>query len=251
VIIYLKSKEEIEGFREAGRISHKILGLIFEEIKPGITTNFLNEVAMEECKKNNVSPTFLGYHGFPAAICTSVNDILVHGIPSDYSLKEGDLITVDLGVTLDGFIGDIAQTLVVGEGILENIDLLRQCNFTLVHSIGYAKPGNKLSDICKDILHCAKSGGYNVPMNYGGHGIDKYKLHAYPFIPCHTERLEDVTLRPGMVLAVEPMLINGKGTTKTLDDKWTVQTDGMSAHFEATILVTDGEVEILTQGEKQ
>lgn len=252
MIVFLKSKSEIEGFKEAGKISGSILNVILGEIKPGVITKYLNEVALEECKKNNVTPTFLGYHGFPAAICVSVNKTLVHGIPNDYILQSQDIVSVDLGITLDGFIGDTAETVLVENENFEEVTskefkLIKDCRFALDFSIKKAFHGNSLSDVCGFIYNVSKCRGYGVPKSYGGHGIDRYKLHAPPFIPCHTEHLDNITLRAGMVLAIEPMLIIGKGTTKVLDDKWSVETDGLSAHCEHTILITESEPLILTR----
>lgn len=264
MIVYLKSKEEIEGFKEVGIISGKILQSILKEIKPGITTKYLDDVAREECNKYNVIPTFLNYGGFPAAICTSVNDILVHGIPDDYILKENDVISIDFGATKDGFIGDTAETV----GICENkemvllyecdppmketieLDIIKDCRFCLDYCIkSCCIAGKKLSDISDFIFKFAKNRGYSVPKDYGGHGIDRYKLHSHPYIPCHTENIQDLTLRAGMVLAIEPMFIKGKGTTKVLEDKWTVKTDGISVHCEHTILITEDKPIILTRRE--
>jgi methionyl aminopeptidase len=264
MIVYLKSKEEIEGFKEVGIISGKILQSILKEIKPGITTKHLDDVARRECSLHNVTPTFLGYGGFPAAICVSVNDTLVHGIPDDYVLKNKDVVSVDFGATKDGFIGDTAETIWLSEDkemvllydcdppMKEKIELniIRDCRFCLDYCIkNYCIAGKKLSEISSWIFQVAQNYGYSVPRDYGGHGIDRYKLHAGPYIPCHTENIQDLTLRPGMVLAIEPMFIKGKGTTKVLEDKWTVKTDGISVHCEHTILITDDKPIILTRRE--
>jgi methionyl aminopeptidase len=253
MIIQIKSKSEIEGFKEVGSITGKILQTILKEIKPGVTTLFLDEVARESCKKYNVTPTFLNYNGFPASICTSINNILVHGIPSDYILRATDTITIDFGATMDGFIGDTAETVSVDpqapltDALYNPAIIINSCKDCLSSIIPLCRPLNLLSQICNSIFDLAKLNHFSVPLFYGGHGINRFTLHAYPFIPCHSVNLQDVTLRPGMILALEPMFINGTGKTTILEDNWTVQSDGPSAHFEHTILVTEGDPIILTQ----
>lgn len=244
MIIHIKSKQEIEGFKEVGIITGKILQTILNEIKPNITTLFLDEVARECCKKYNVTPTFLNYGGFPAAICASTNNILVHGIPNNIPLSPSDTLTIDFGATLDGFIGDTAKTVPVSPQ--PHSTLLSSCDRCLSDTINLCKPGNTLSQICNLIQNSAKLNHFSVPLHYGGHGINRFKLHTDPFIPCHTMNLNDVTLRPGMVIAIEPMFIQGKGNTTTLPDEWTVQADGPTAHFEHTILITEDKPIILT-----
>lgn len=249
MIIYLKSKEEIDGFKEVGSISGKILNSILKEIKSGIKTKHLDEVARAECQRHNVSPAFLGYHGFPAAICVSINETLVHGIPGDYVIKEGDVVSIDFGAMLDGFIGDTAETIRVGEFIVEGFqpDVIWCCRCCLNTVINdYCIAEKKLSQMCDYIFKYSRDNGFSVPMEYGGHGIDRNKLHAYPYIPCHAINIEDVVLKPGMVLAIEPMFIKGKGETRILEDRWTVQTDGISSHCEHTILITEEKPIILT-----
>jgi methionyl aminopeptidase len=250
MIVYLKSKEEISGFREAGKIAGKVLSSILNEIKPEVTTSFLNEVAIEECKKHNVVPTFLGYSGFPAAICASVNNILVHGIPNENKLKPEDIVSIDVGISMDGFIGDTAETVWVEEPKYEvyclDSYLIECCRKSLDLGIEAAKSGNKLNDISKAIFDMIKMFGLSTPIEYGGHGIDRYKLHAHPFVSNNINKNE-MLLRPGMIIAIEPMVINGSRETKILEDQWSVMVNGLSAHCEHTILITEEGPEVLTR----
>ena len=245
MIIYLKTQQEMEGFREAGKIAGEVLSILTSLALPGITTSELNKIAIDECNKRNVKPTFLGFNGFPAAICTSINHILVHGIPNDeYKLQEGDNITIDVGITKDGFIGDTADTIIVGK---ETNDLVNSCRLALRNAIYKAKAGNKLMDIAAVISEIAKF-KFSIPPEYGGHGINRNELHADPFVPNILSLRSDFSLRPGMIFAIEPMFIeNENSKTSVLSDGWSVLAQGMCAHCEHTILITENEPEILTR----
>lgn len=234
--IYLKTEEEIEGFKrvgfETGRILEKILIMAQQ---PGHTPLELDELAREEIQKLGAKPAFLGYRGFPAAICVSKGNTMVHGIPDNVPLKKGDIVSVDFGIDMDGFIGDTADTIIVGEFPR---DLVLECNFALNQAINEARAGNKLSDISKQISKVAKKNNYLVPENYGGHGIDRHNMHAAPFIPNEPDYVYDFTLREGMVLAIEPMFIDAPSNrVRIADDEWSVIAGGPTAHCEHTVLV--------------
>ena len=232
MIVYLKTKEEIERFIKAGKIAAQIMSKLISEIKVGTTTSQLDLLARNECEKHNVKPTFLGYEGFPAAICASVDYELVHGVPNDKELLENSLVSIDLGVTLDGCIGDTAVTMLASK---ENSDIVDICSIALSNAIEAARPGNKLSDIAKAVSSTVKKTKYNIPLHYGGHGVNIEHLHGDPFVANTMDDIdpdEDITLRPGMVFAIEPMLVDGDPTTSVSADKWTVIVGGPSAHCE-------------------
>lgn len=213
---------------------------LLKSIKPKITTNNLNSIALQQCEKYNIKPAFLNYKGFPGAICASVNNVLVHGIPNDTPLKKGDIITIDFGAIKDGFIGDTAETICIED----KNKIIETCRNALKNGISMAKPNNKLSDISTAIFNSC--GNYSTPLIYGGHGIDRNKLHSEPFIPNYPIYEDDFHLRPGMILAIEPMLIDSKNnSTKT--NGWNVIANGVTAHCEHTILITKGEPYILTE----
>jgi len=249
MLVYIKSKEEIEGFKEAGRIAGKILGKLLKSIDGGITTKFLDDMARDECDKHNVEPTFLNYQGFPAAICASVNKTLVHGIPTDIPFELHDVVSIDIGVTIDGFIGDTADTVEVGSSH-HNDTMITCCNNSLYMGIEKARAGNKLSDVSKEIYKYAKRNKYSLPEEYGGHGIDRNILHSDPFVPNIPDYESEIRLRPGMVFAIEPMFIFGSNKVKVADNGWDIVADGNSAHCEHTILVTDDYPLILTARSK-
>lgn len=252
MIVLLKTQEEIEGFRKAGKIAADIMSKLIESIIVGSTTNQINEKAIELCELNQVKPAFLGYEGFPAAICASVNNAMVHGVPDDNPLEQTDLVSIDLGVDYEGYIGDTAVTVSPLFHYLDFSDTFANVTKMLFAGqncldagIAAARAGNKLSDIAKAIKDCRAK--YSLPDNYGGHGIDRNRLHSAPFVANDPEHIDqDITLRPNMILAIEPMLIEGSSHTNVAEDKWTVMADGPAVHFEHTVLVTDGDPEILT-----
>ena len=241
MIIYLKSQEEIEGFKVAGRMTGEILSLVSKKVKPGVSTEELNQFVIDECEKRNVKPAFLGQYDFPAAICASVNNCLVHGIPNNRPLQEGDLVSIDLGIDYNGFIGDSAITIYLKEAPHQ---LILNCEYLLSQAISQAKPGNKLSDISKAIQNNAM---FSIPFGYGGHGINRGNLHAAPFVPNVEEQEGDVNLYPGMIFAIEPMLINGSEITIVSEDGFSVMADGDAAHCEHTILITEDQPIVLTE----
>lgn len=247
MLIRLKNAAEIEGFAKAGKIAATILEAVLAEAKPGTTTGELDELAQGLCAEHGVKPAFLGYRGFPAAICASVNEEVVHGIPGSRALEEGDILSVDIGTDLDGFLGDTARTIVVG-GMPS--DLVRACDAALENAIRAARPGGRLSDVGQAVARVAKKNGFKVAQNYGGHGIDRGRLHSDPFVwnrAMHGFE-EDVELYPGMIIAIEPMLVEGEsGDVVLLEDGWTVIAEGSAAHFEHTIAITAEGVRVLTE----
>jgi methionyl aminopeptidase len=251
--IYLKSDKEIELMRIAGRILAQTLQRVSEHVKPGVTTLELDEIAYDFIKSQGAIPTFKGYHPhpslppFPGTLCTSVNEEIVHGIPSDRKLKEGDIITIDGGVIYRGWQGDSAVTVAVGKIKPELEKLLRTTQESLAAGIAQAKAGNRLGDISHAIEEVIRAGGYGTPREYGGHGIGR-RLWEEPSVPNHGRAGAGVPLRPGMVIAIEPMLNMGGDETETLDDMWTVITRDHkpSAHFEHTVAITKNGPEILT-----
>lgn len=234
--------------REAGRIVAEALEALKAIVKPGITTFDLDQLAQKVITQHGAKPTFKGYRGFPANICTSINSEVVHGIPSKKRvLQEGDIISLDIGATLKGFIGDAALTLPVGQVSDRAKRLMETTEGALWAAIKQARAGNYLEDISGAIQDYAESRGYSVVRQYVGHGIGR-QMHEDPQIPNYRQGKRGPQLKPGMTFALEPMVNEGVADTRVLRDKWTVVTkDGkLSAHFEHTIAITDGEPEILT-----
>jgi methionyl aminopeptidase len=252
MIVQIKSEKEIQGFIKAGKEAGRILSKLLHHTQCGWTPLEINNIAIEECKKINANPIFLHHEGFPAAICFSKNKTLVHGVPDDTPLEKGDVVSIDFGIEIDGFIGDVADTVIVGKGKKDdkNAKLVSECRHALFKGIQAAVPGNRLNEIGKAIERVAVKHKYKIPSEYGGHGIDRRELHAPPFICNVLDNYNNFTLRHGVVLAIEPMFIIGKsGKTKVSDDGWSVSTNGISAHCEHTIVVhNDGPI-ILTRRE--
>jgi len=253
--IELKSEKEIAMMRQAGKIVADVLELLAEQIRPGMKTKDMDMIAMKELKKMGAESSFKGYHGYPATVCVSVNDEIVHGIPGDRVVKEGDIVSLDFGAIFQGYHGDAAITVPVGEITPEARRLIETTRDTLKVGIAAARPGAKLGDISAAIQNFAESRGYSLVREYTGHGIGR-KMHEDPQIPNTTHApygLQPGTgpvLKKGMTLALEPMLNAGGWQTRVAEDQWTVLTaDGsLSAHFEHTIAVDDNEPEVLTRG---
>ena len=247
-MITLKSKREITLMREAGRIVALAHQEIKQHIKPGITTKHIDEIVEKVIRENNAIPSFKGYGGFPGSACTSVNEQVVHGIPSEeIELQEGDIISVDIGANYKGYHGDSAWTYPVGEISDKAKKLLEVTEQSLFEGLKHAKSGNRLTDISHAIQTYAESFGYSVVREFVGHGLGK-NLHEDPQIPNYGPPGRGTLLKAGMTLAIEPMINQGRKEVKVLKDNWTaVTTDGkLSAHFEHSILVTDDECIILT-----
>jgi len=247
-MIIIKSDDEINGIREASRIVAEVLEYVKDRLIPGTSLAAIDRWIDEYIRKRGGSPTFLGYRGFPKSSCISLNNEVVHGIPADKKvIKEGDLVKVDVGVTLNGYIGDAARTYIIGEVSDRALELVRTTEEALYKGIDAAKPGNRLSDISHAIQVTAEAHGFSVVRELGGHGVG-LKLHEDPIIPNYGKPGRGPVLKAGMVFALEPMLNMGGPEVKTLDDGWTVVTkDGsLSAHFEHTIAIREKGAEILT-----
>ena len=247
-MIVLKSPQEIERMKMPCRIVAEILLLLKEQIKPGITTLYLNDLAERETRKRGAKPAFKGYSGYPYALCCSVNNQVVHGMPSNHELLSGDILSLDFGVIYSGFYGDAAYTAPIGSVAENTLRLLDVTEESLCRGIAAAKPANRLSDISYAVQSYVEANGFSVVRDFVGHGIGK-ELHESPQIPNFGPPGKGVRLKVGMVLAIEPM-INEKGPqVKVLDDGWTAVTcdGGMSAHFEHTVAITEHGPEILTK----
>ncbi|WP_028781734.1 type I methionyl aminopeptidase [Thalassobacillus devorans] len=247
-MIITKTPREIEIMREAGNIVAHTHQELKKHIQPGITTGELDRIAEEFISSRDAIPSFKGYNGFRGSICASVNEELVHGIPGDRKLNEGDIISIDIGAKYKGYHGDSAWTYPVGEIDEKTEDLLRVTETSLFKGLDEAKPGVRLSNISHAIQSYVESLGYSIVREYVGHGVGQ-ELHEDPQIPHYGPPNKGPRLKPGMVLAVEPMVNAGKRYVKTLADNWTVVTqDGkMCAHFEHTIVITEEGYEILTK----
>jgi methionyl aminopeptidase len=246
-MIICKTPREIEIMREAGKIVALTHQELEKHIRPGITTKELDEIAEAVIRKHGAIPSFKGYNGFPGSICASVNEELVHGIPGDRVLKEGDIISVDIGAQYNGYHADSAWTYPVGEIAEETKKLLEVTEKSLYIGLEEAKPGARLSNISHAIQTYVESHHFSIVREYVGHGIGQ-NLHEDPQIPHYGPPNKGPRLKPGMTLCIEPMVNAGSRYVKTLADNWTVVTvDGkMCAHFEHTIAITENGYEILT-----
>lgn len=246
-MIIVKSPREIELMREAGRITASVFDALLPLLKPGVTTMELDQVAEKVIRSQNAIPGFKGYGGFPATLCISVNDTLVHGFPSKYRLKEGDIVSIDVGAVYKGYNGDAARTFAIGKVSEEASKLIRVTEECFWKAVGLIKPGIYLSDISHAIQQHAEANGFSIPREYTGHGIGT-ELHEDPVIPNYGLPGHGPKLRVGMCLAIEPMLHQGKRDTKVMSDGWTVKTvDGkLASHYENTIVITEGGYEVLT-----
>ncbi|MCU0360261.1 MAG: type I methionyl aminopeptidase [Bacteroidia bacterium] len=249
-MIYLKTREEIEIMRESALIVSRALGIIAKEIKPGVTPLFLDKLAEEFIRDNGATPAFKGYPGnppFPASLCISINDSVVHGIPTNKPLMEGDIISVDCGVKKNGYYGDHAYTFAVGQVSPEVQKLLKVTKECLYLGIKQMQSGNRVGDISFAIQDHAEKNGYGVVRELVGHGLGK-QLHEEPEVPNYGKRGNGPKLKEGMVLAIEPMINMGTKHIKQLNDGWTILTaDGKpSAHFEHDVAIIDGKPEILS-----
>ena len=246
--VILKSPREIGQMREAGRIAAEVLAVVAGAVRPGITTGELDDIASKEVRQRGAEPSFKGYRGFPASICTSVNEEVVHGIPGSRVLHEGEIVSLDFGALLNGFHGDAAITVGVGRIVNEAQKIIDAARGALQAGISAARIGARLGDVSAAIQSHAEAGGFSVVREYVGHGIGR-ELHQDPQVPNFGVPGEGISLQKGMTLALEPMLNAGVWRTRVADDKWTVVTaDGkLSAHFEHTIAIDEAGPEILTQ----
>lgn len=246
-MIIVKTRDEIELMRESALSVSRTLGMLAKEIKPGVTSLQLDKLAEEFIRDHGGIPAFKGLYGFPNTLCMSLNEAVVHGIPTDKPLKEGDIISVDCGVLKNGFYGDHAYTFAVGSIAPEVQKLLDVTKESLYKGIEQMKSGNRIGDISYAIQQHAESHGYGVVRELVGHGIGK-KMHEDPEVPNYGKRGDGPKLRDGMVLAIEPMINMGTKNIKQLKDGWTILTaDGKpSAHFEHDVALVDGKPEILS-----
>ena len=246
--ITVKSSREIELMTEAGRILEIVHKELEKALHPGMTTKAIDRLGEEIIRSYGCIPSFLDYNGYPASICVSVNDEVVHGIPSEHRIiREGDIVSLDAGVIYKGYHSDAARTHCVGEVSKEAQDLVRVTRECFFEGIKYAKEGNHLFDISGAIGRYAEERGYGVVRDLCGHGIGT-ALHEAPEIPNYEMKRKGVLLKAGMTLAIEPMITMGRPEVCWLDDDWTVVTEdeSLAAHYENTILITEGEPEILT-----
>jgi len=250
-VIVCRSRAELEKMREAGRLVGEVLTELASRVAPGITTAELDAIAEKKIAVAGATPAFKGYHGYPATICASINEEVIHGIPSGRrELVEGDIISIDVGAVLDGYFGDSAITLPVGKVSEEAALLLRATEESLYKAIEVVKPGARVSDIGHAVQKHVEAFGFSVVREFVGHGIGQ-KMHEEPQVPNYGEPGRGPRLSEGMVLAIEPMVNAGKPAVKVLSDGWTAVTrDGsLSAHFEHTVAVTADGPWILTARE--
>jgi len=248
--IIIKNSDELERLREAGRLNAQTLMKVCAMIQPGITTAELDAAAEEMLRNNGAIPAFKGYPGpypFPATLCISLNEELVHGIPNKRRLREGDIVSIDCGTILNGFVGDSAVTVGVGEVSPTAQRLLDVTENALKMGISKMRPGNRTGDVSAAIQEYVESQGYHVTREYTGHGVGR-QMHEGPQVPNYGHPGRGVILRPGMTIALEPMVLVGTPKTRVLADRWTVvSADGsLTAHFEHSVAVTDGEPLVLT-----
>lgn len=246
-MIIIKNNKEIDLMRSAGRIVAETLLLVEEKVRPGITTAEIDRIAEEFITKHGAKPSFKGLYGFPASLCISVNEQVVHGIPGGYVLKDGDIVSVDCGAYLNGFHGDAARTFAVGNVSEEANKLIKVTEQSFFKGIEYAKVGNRLTDISHGIQSYIETSGFAVVRDFVGHGIGRV-VHEDPDVPNFGKPGRGPKLAQGMALAIEPMVNLGSYKVKTLNDDWTVVTsDGsLSAHYENTIVILPDGPEILT-----
>jgi methionyl aminopeptidase len=247
-MIVCRSSAEIEQMREAGRLVGEVLSELAAAVAPGVSTADLDELAEKRIRQAGATPAFKGYHGYPATICASINEEVIHGIPSGRRvLNEGDIISIDVGASLDGYFGDSAVTLPVGPISESAASLLRVTEEALYKAIEAAKPGKRVSDIGHAVQKHVEAYGFSVVREFVGHGIGQ-RMHEEPQIPNYGEPGHGPRLAEGMVLAIEPMVNAGTAAVKVLADGWTAVTrdSSLSAHFEHTVAVTAGEPWILT-----
>jgi len=242
-----KSQKEIDKMRASGQLVGRVLQALRAMVAPGITTLEVDQAAEKMIRDGGAYPTFKGYNGFPFSICASVNEQVVHGFPSNYKLQEGDIFSIDVGVTLDGFVGDTAATIPVGKVSEDRLKLIRITEECLERAIDQCRAGNHLGDIGWAVQSYAEANGYSVVRDYVGHGIGR-RMHEDPQIPNYGKPGKGVKIKKGYVFAVEPMINMGQHHTKTLKDGWTVVTlDAQpSAHAEHTIAITEDGPEVLT-----
>jgi methionyl aminopeptidase len=247
-MIVIKSEEDLRGMRAAGRVTAHVCEALAAAVGPGVTTGELDRLAGEWIAKAGGRSAFKGYRGFPGQICVSVNQEVVHGVPGPRRIALGDIVSLDVGVVLNGYVGDMAVTVMVGVTDPEVVRLVSTAEAALYAGIERARPGGYVGDISHAIEECARRAGYSVVREFVGHGIGR-DMHEDPQVPNFGASRTGAKLRAGMTLAIEPMVNLGRAAVRVLEDGWTVVTgDGApSAHFEHTVAVRNGEAEILTR----
>lgn len=247
-MVILKQPDEIAKARASNRIVAEVLSVLREKVKPGVTTRELDRIAEDVTAKRGAKPAFKGYRGYPYSLCASVNEVVVHGMPSNRVLVEGDIIGLDYGVCYQGLYGDSAITLPVGRASEQAARLMQVTEQSLYTAIDQAVDGNRLGDISATVQETVEAAGYSVVRDFVGHGIGK-NMHEDPQIPNFGKKGRGIELKTGMILAIEPMVNAGKYKVKILSDGWTVITaDGsLSAHFEHSVAITDNGPEILSK----
>jgi methionyl aminopeptidase len=250
--ITIKSKDELKIMREAGRVVAETLQVLVEMVKPGTNVLELDEAVRREYSRRKVVPTFLGYPPgsktpFPATVCVSINDEIVHGIPRDYVMKDGDIVSIDLGATYKGYVGDAAVSVICGTPVNGSQELVDTCRDALWAGIEQTRSGRRLGDVGYAVQSYAEQRGYGVVREYVGHGVGR-RMHEDPQVPNYGKPGHGFRLKPGLVIAIEPMVNMGDWHTKKDDDDWTIRTlDGsLSAHFEHTVAVTPDGPLVLT-----
>ena len=246
-MITLKSEHEIELMRRAGKITAAARALARDMVKPGVTTQQIDKAVYHFIKSQGATPSFLNYNGYPASVCVSVNDEIIHGIPGKRMLKEVDIVSVDVGAYIGGFHGDCAGTYPCGQVSDQALDLIRVTQQSFFEGLKFAREGYRLSDISHAVQEYVESHGYSVVREYVGHGIGR-RMHESPEVPNFGNPGHGPRLLRGMTIAVEPMVNAGSAAIRQMSDGWTVKTaDGKNAaHYENTILITDGDPELLT-----
>ena len=250
-MITIKSPREIEAMRLAGKITAAARAFAGEMVKPGVTTQEIDKAVQQFIKQHGAVPSFLGYNGFPGSCCISVNDEVIHGIPGNRVLKEGDIVSIDVGAYIGGYHGDCAATFACGEISDEAKRLIQVTEQSFYEGLRYAKEGCRVSDISAAVQRYVEKEGFSIVREYVGHGIGR-NLHEAPEVPNYGEPGRGPRLLRGMTLAVEPMVNAGAAAIRNMSDGWTVKTkDGKySAHYENTILITEGDPELLTDPAK-
>ena len=250
-MITLKSPHEIELMRRAGKITAAARAVARDMVKPGVTTAQIDKAVFQFIKEQGAIPSFLHYNGYPASVCVSVNDEIIHGIPGKRVLQEGDIVSVDVGAFIGGFHGDCAGTYPCGQVSDEALRLIRVTQQSFFEGIKYAREGYRLSDISAAVQAYVEANGFSVVREYVGHGIGR-QVHEAPEVPNYGKPGHGPRLLRGMTIAVEPMVNGGSAAIKQMPDGWTVRTaDGKNAaHYENTVLITAGEPELLTDPEK-
>ena len=250
-MIILKNERDLEAMRPACAVASAVLNEVAAFIQPGMTTRQVDEFAASRIKQHGARSAFLGYRKYPCHMCISVNDEVVHGLANQRQLRFGDIVSLDVGVFYNGYVGDTARTVAVGGCGVVAQRLMDITERALYEGIAQAAPGNRVTDISRAIQSYVEGNGYNVVREFVGHGVGR-SVHEDPQVPNYVDSKCDQKLRPGMTIAIEPMVNAGQPAVKVLNDGWTVVTqDGsLSAHFEHTVLITEGEPEILTWQEQ-